>query len=115
MSRYSIYSNNSAGVPSSAPRLAPHGTQISTTTLLNALHSSHNSRQPYQLDAGTSLVVNTWLNTNHTTHDGSNGGTIDRDLAFRAWEHAKRRAEDGCIVLWFDIIASYYEIAGCHG
>lgn len=106
MSRYSIYSNNSAGVASSAPRLAPHGTQVSTTTLLNALHSIYNSRQPYQLDAGTSLVVNTWLNTNQTTHDGANGGTIDRDLAFRALEHAKRRAEDGCIVLWFDIIAS---------
>lgn len=66
--------------------------QVSTTTLLNALHLHYNSAQPYQLDAGTSLAVSTWLS----------GGIVDRELACRAWEHARRRAEDGCIVLWFD-------------
>lgn len=75
--------------------------QVSTTTLLNALHSHYTTGQPYQLDAATSLVVNAWPNANLPGPDGSNnGGTVDQDLAFRAWEHARRRAEDGCIVLW---------------
>ena len=96
--RYSTYSGHSAGPPSQP------GMQVSTTTLLNALHSHYTTGQPYQLDAGTSLVVNTWLNANQPAPDGSNnGGTVDQDLAFRAWEHARRRAEDGCIVLWFEI------------
>lgn len=41
------------------------------------------------------MVVNTWLNANQAA-------TVDQELALRAWEHAKRRAEDGCIVLWLD-------------
>lgn len=77
--------------------------QVSTTTLLNALHLHYTTGQPYQLDAGTSLVINTWLNANNPGPDGgNNGGTVDQDLAFRAWEHARRRVEDGCIVLWFE-------------
>lgn len=100
-SRFSIYSNNSA-VPPGAPRAAAQqGTQVSTTTLLNALHSYYTSTRPYQLDSSTSLVVNTWLTAANTGPNGGAGGTIDTELATRAWEHARRRAEDGCIVLWF--------------
>ncbi|KKK26269.1 chitin synthase [Aspergillus rambellii] len=87
--RFSVYSTQSAGLSGGA---RPSTAQISTTTLLNALHAHYTSGQAYQLDAGSSLVVNTWLTATH-------GGTIDRELAVRAWEHARRRAEDGCIVL----------------
>src|SRR5437667_11291111 len=74
-------------------------TQVSTTTLLNAVHNIYLSSQPYRLDAGTSIVVNTWLTASLAGPDGRVGGTIDAALAARAWEHARRRAEDGCIVL----------------
>ncbi|KAH2168860.1 hypothetical protein KXV56_008240 [Aspergillus fumigatus] len=97
--RFSVYSSHSAGFSTSGARSAPQTTQVSTTTLLNALHAFYNSGQSYQLDAGTSLVVNSWATARHTTPDGRTGGTIDRELAIRAWEHARRRAEDGCIVL----------------
>ncbi|KXX81621.1 Chitin synthase 6 [Madurella mycetomatis] len=73
--------------------------QVSTTTLLNAVHNIYLSSQPYQLDAGTSLVVNTWLTASQAGPDGRLGGTVDPALAARAWEHARRRAEDGCIIL----------------
>ena len=96
--RFSVYSVSPAAAgPRSA---AQQATQLSTTTLLNALHTSYSSGQPYQLDAGTSLVVNTWLNAANPGAVGEFGGTIDPELAKRAWEHARRRAEDGCIVLW---------------
>ncbi|KFY72666.1 hypothetical protein V499_07207 [Pseudogymnoascus sp. VKM F-103] len=81
---------NSAGQQSS---------QVSTTTLLNALHNTYTSSQPYQLDASTSLVVNTWLTATQVDHNGGSGGVVDAALAARAWEHARRRAEDGCIML----------------
>lgn len=74
-------------------------TQVSTTTLLNAVHNIYLASQPYRLDAGTSLVVNTWLTAIQAGPDGKFGGTVDSALAARAWEHARRRAEDGCIVL----------------
>jgi chitin synthase len=97
MSMYSMASSmggsrivNSAGQQSA---------QVSTTTLLNALHTSYTSGQPYKLDAGASLVVNTWLTATQPGPDGNVGGTVDAGLAARAWEHARRRAEDGCIVL----------------
>ncbi|RSM03947.1 hypothetical protein CEP52_007136 [Fusarium oligoseptatum] len=68
-------------------------TQVSTTTLLNAIHNIYLSSQPHQLDASTSLVVNTWLTAAQV------GPTVDASLAARAWEHARRRAEDGCVIL----------------
>jgi chitin synthase len=71
----------------------PQAAQVSTTTLLNAIHNIYLSSQPYQLDASTSLVVNTWLTAAQA------GATIDATLAARAWEHARRRAEDGCVIL----------------
>ncbi|KAI9887205.1 MAG: hypothetical protein M1823_000953 [Watsoniomyces obsoletus] len=76
-----------------------HVNTISTTTLLNALHHTYTSGQPYRLDASTSVVVNTWLTAPTGDQDGPDGGTVDVELARRAWEHARRRAEDGCIVL----------------
>ncbi|KAL4803496.1 chitin synthase-domain-containing protein [Aspergillus unguis] len=92
--RFSVYSTQSAGVPG-----RPATNQVSTTTLLNALHAHYTSGLPYQLDAGSSLVVNNWVTATQVGPDGHAGGTLDRELAARAWEHARRRAEDGCIVL----------------
>ncbi|KAJ0342067.1 hypothetical protein COL154_009472 [Colletotrichum chrysophilum] len=94
MSMYSVASEGLGG-----PRGAQQSTPVSTTTLLNAVHNIYLSSQPYNLDAGTSLVVNTWLTAAQAGSDGRPGGTIDPTLGARAWEHARRRAEDGCIVL----------------
>lgn len=71
----------------------PQSGQMSTTTLLNAIHNIYLGSQCHQLDSSTSLVVNTWLNASQ------NGPTVDTSLAAKAWEHARRRAEDGCIIL----------------
>lgn len=95
--RLSTYSNGSTPLgPRSA---AQHSTQVSTTTLLNTLHTIYTSGQPYPLDASTTLVVNTWLTAIEQGNGQQEGLTIDGDIARRAWEHARRRAEDGCIVL----------------
>ncbi|KAI1265791.1 glycosyltransferase family 2 protein [Xylariaceae sp. FL1019] len=95
MSMYSVASDSFNG-----PRGAgQQSSQVSTTTLLNAIHNIYLSSQPYRLDAGTSAVVNTWLTAAQAGPDGRSGGTVDASLAVRAWEHARRRAEDGCVVL----------------
>ncbi|KAJ4398333.1 hypothetical protein N0V85_006311 [Neurospora sp. IMI 360204] len=97
-SRMSMYSMASdAGMGGRGPGQQP--SQLSTTTLLNSVHNIYLSSQPYRLDAGTSLVVNTWLTASQAGPDGHVGGTVDGALALRAWEHARRRAEDGCIIL----------------
>ena len=96
--RLSTYSNNSA-VIGGARSAAQQSSQVSTTTLLNALHTIYASGQSYQLDASTSLSVSTWLTASNPGLDGQHGGTVDAELARRAWEHARRRAEDGCVVL----------------
>lgn len=83
--------------------------QVSTTTLLNALHNTYTSAQPYQLDASTSLVVNTWLTATQVDHEGGVGGVVDAALAARAWEHARRRAEDGCIMLGYGYLYTLYK------
>lgn len=44
-------------------------------------------------------MVNTWVNAGSVGSDGRIGGTVDMELGRKAWEHARRRAEDGCIVL----------------
>lgn len=94
---YSVASDSISG-----PRGAgQQSSQVSTTTLLNGIHNIYLSSQPYRLDAGTSLVVNTWLTAAQTGPDGRTGGTVDTTLAARAWEHARRRAEDGCIILGY--------------
>ncbi|KAL8689265.1 MAG: hypothetical protein Q9218_005026 [Villophora microphyllina] len=95
--RYSTYSG--ASTPTGVRSNGQHSTQVSTTTLLNTLHTIYASAQPFKLDAGTSLVVNTWLTAAKSSIDGRQGGTIDIELARQAWEHARRRAEDACVVL----------------
>ncbi|OAQ94557.1 chitin synthase 6 [Purpureocillium lilacinum] len=89
--RLSMFSMASEGPGSRAG--GPQTAQVSTTTLLNAIHNIYLTSQAHQLDASTSLVVNTWL----TASQG--GPTVDASLATKAWEHARRRAEDGCIIL----------------
>lgn len=95
-SRYSIFSTTSN------PSLPKSASQISTITLLNSLHSSYSTAQPYPLEAGTSVVVNTWLTVSPLNPDGTPRGIVDPQLGQRAWEHARRRAEDGCIVLRYN-------------
>jgi chitin synthase len=89
-----MYSTTSAA----GPRPGQPSSQVSTTTLLNALHTSFSLSQPYHLEASTSLVVNTWVNSRSLINDRI-GGTVDLELGRKAWEHARRRAEDGCVVL----------------
>ncbi|KAL2177126.1 glycosyltransferase family 2 protein [Thermothelomyces heterothallicus CBS 202.75] len=95
--RMSVYSM--ASEPGMGGSRGGQQSQVSSTTLLNSIHNSYLSSQPYQLDAGTSLVVNTWLTASQPGPTGHVGGTVDADLITRAWEHARRRAEDGCIIL----------------
>ncbi|KAJ1333546.1 Chitin synthase [Microdochium nivale] len=94
MSMYSVASE--MGGPRGAGQQSQ---QVSTTTLLNAIHNIYLSSQPYRLDAGTSVAVNTWLIASQPGPDGRSGGTVDASLAARAWEHARRRAEDSCVIL----------------
>lgn len=91
MSVYSTASTNAQRAPTSA-------TQVSTTTLLNTLNSAFKSGQPYNLEPSTSLVVNTWVNAK-TMENGRIGGTVDLDLVRKTYEHARRRVEDGTLVL----------------
>ena len=88
-----------SGNPQGRTNTMQASTQVSTTTLLNALHTSFSSGQPYPLESSTSLVVNTWLTASQTGADGRIGGTVDVELARRAWEHARRRAEDSAVLL----------------
>lgn len=91
-SRMSVYSTASASVPRAA------NSQITAQQLLNTLKLAFKLGQPHALEASTSLVVNTWVNANTLVNDRI-GGTVDLELGRKAWEHARRRAEDGCIVL----------------
>ncbi|PGH06503.1 chitin synthase [Blastomyces parvus] len=96
--RYSVYSTTSSAALG-ARSTGQQAAQVSTTTLLNTLHTIYSSGQSYQLESGTALTVNTWLTAASPGPNGEVGGTVDAELARRAWEHARRRAEDGCIVL----------------
>ncbi|EHY60833.1 Chitin synthase 6 [Exophiala dermatitidis] len=96
--RYSTYSNGSSQ-PAAVRSAAQQSTQVSTTTLLNALHTVYASGQTYQLDSSTSIAANTWLTAINPDAHGRVGGTVDADIASRAWEHARRRAEDACVIL----------------
>ncbi|KAK5121688.1 hypothetical protein LTR85_004860 [Meristemomyces frigidus] len=84
--------NSHYSVQSRANAIPAVSHNMSTTSCLNACHSAYTSSEPFALEASTSLVVNTWATA-------ATGGTVDGELAKRAWEHARRRAEDGCIVL----------------
>ncbi|KAG5982421.1 hypothetical protein E4U55_001928 [Claviceps digitariae] len=91
MSMFSVASEALGNQRAGAPQMA----QVSTTTLLNAIHNIYLSSQPHQLESSTSLVVNTWLTAAQANP------TVDSNLASKAWEHARRRAEDGCVILGF--------------
>ena len=104
--RLSMLSNTST--PTGFRSAAHHSNQVSTTTLLNALHTTYTSAQPFRLDASTTLVVNTWLTAANPNIEGHQGGTVDAELVRQAWEHARRRAEDGCILLGSVSRASKY-------
>lgn len=97
--RMSTFSSLSNSTP--RPGHNPPSHQVSTSTLLNALHTAYAQREPYYLEASTSLVVNTWVTASEVGPDGRFGGTVDVELGRKAWEHARRRAEDGCIVLGY--------------
>ncbi len=94
-SRMSVYSTASTNAPR-APAAA--STVVSTTTLLNTLNSAFKNGQSYNLEPSTSLVVNTWVNAK-TMENGRIGGTVDLDLVRKTYEHARRRVEDGTLVL----------------
>lgn len=66
---------------------------LSNVALLNAVHDAYLHAEPYPLDAKTSIVANTWHESNRKAP------TIDSSLAARAWEHARRRIEDNCVLL----------------
>lgn len=89
--RYSTHSNFTTRTAQGAIQ---GSNQVSTQTLLTSLHTAYASGKPYILDASTSVVVNTWVNAASDA-----GPTVDVELAHRVWEHARRRAEDGCVVL----------------
>ncbi|QPH04454.1 hypothetical protein C2857_001464 [Epichloe festucae Fl1] len=90
--RMSMFSVASEG-PGNQRAGGPQTAQVSTTTLLNAIHNIYLASQPHQLESSTSLVVNTWLTAAQAIP------TVDSSLASKAWEHARRRAEDGCVIL----------------
>ena len=97
-SNSSRLSTISSGTGLPRPAGPNQSAQVSTQTLLNALHTSFANSHPHSLEASTSLAVNTWV-TVHGGADGKHGGTVDADLAARVWEHARRRAEDGSVGL----------------
>lgn len=101
--RYSTFSSGSGLPPRTSTMQLNVSQQMSTTSCLNACHSAYTSAQPYVLESSTSLVVNTWDSAAHPRPDGRPGGIVDPELAQKAWEHARRRAEDGCVVLGYGI------------
>ncbi|KIL86471.1 hypothetical protein FAVG1_10301 [Fusarium avenaceum] len=61
--------------------------------LLDAIHASYLLSKYFQLDARTSVVVNSCHSTSSPTP------ILNTSLGVKVWEHAKRRAEDNCILL----------------
>lgn len=86
-SRQSIYSTTSTQNPFANPNSG--NPQATTSSLLAALHNAYQSGIPYNVDAATTLVVN-----------GVDGDrlVLDETLVVKAWEHARRRAEDQTVV-----------------
>jgi chitin synthase len=68
---------------------------LTTSNLLSALHNAYQSGSVYSLDSATSVVVN----SGNGRGSGQFQGVFDEELGMRAWEHARRRAEDQTIVL----------------
>lgn len=94
--RHSIYSTTSASPYANVQQQQQGGGQVTTSNLLSALHNSYQSGVPHTLDASTTLVVNSG---NGLGNAGYGGGVIDENVGTRAWEHARRRAEDQTILL----------------
>ena len=82
--RYSSYSNNSSAV-GGARSGAQQSTQLSTTTLLNALHAIYTSGSIVSTRRKAPvLAVNTWLTALNPDAQGRTGGTVDAQIADRA-------------------------------
>ncbi|KAI5781412.1 chitin synthase-domain-containing protein [Geopyxis carbonaria] len=92
--RHSIYSTTSATPYQGAAGAHNIVGTLTTSSLLSALHNAYQSGTSYQLDAATTLVVNSGSQGSSSFH-----GVFDEELGMRAWEHARRRAEDQTIVL----------------
>ncbi|RMJ16367.1 hypothetical protein CDV36_003964 [Fusarium kuroshium] len=71
----------------------PRSIHSTNVTLLNAIHTSYLHSKPYQLDARTSVVVNAWHTSSQATP------IVDTLLGEKAWEHARRRLENNCVLL----------------
>lgn len=93
--RQSIYSTTSASPYGNVPSNQP-GT-LTTSSLLSALHNAYLSGSVYPLDAATSVVVNSGAGRDTSQYSA----VFDEELGMRAWEHARRRAEDQTIVLTY--------------
>jgi chitin synthase len=93
--RHSVYSTTSASPYAGGAGANQAVGNLTTSSLLSALHNTYLSGTPYLLDAATTIVVNPGAG------QGSSGfsGVIDEGVGPRAWEHARRRAEDQTIVL----------------
>lgn len=89
--RHSVYSTTSGFVPLGAGS----NQQITTSSLLAALHNGYQSGVPYHVDASTTLVVNS------NQHDSKL--VVDEALGVKVWEHARRRAEDQTILVGYGI------------
>lgn len=86
--RQSVYSTTSH---SNFAPLGGGSQQITTSSLLAALHNGYQSGVPYHVDASTTLVVNS------NQHDSKL--VVDEGLGVKVWEHARRRAEDQTIFI----------------
>lgn len=92
--RNSIYSTASGPAFQNSAANQQSGT-ITTSSLLAALHNAYQSGTPYALDTSTSVVVNSGAGQAAEAFVG----VLDEELGMRAWEHARRRAEDQTILL----------------
>ena len=87
--RHSVYSTTSHS--NFAPLGSGSTQQITTSSLLAALHNGYQTGVPYHVDASTTLVVNS------NQHDAK--PVVDEGLGVKVWEHARRRAEDQTILI----------------
>ncbi|KAF8461709.1 chitin synthase-domain-containing protein [Kalaharituber pfeilii] len=87
--RHSVYSATSHS--NFAPLGSGSTQQVTTSSLLAALHNGYQAGVPYSVDASTTLVVNS------NQHDSKL--VVDETLGVKVWEHARRRAEDQTILI----------------
>ena len=89
--RHSIYSTTSHS--NFAPFGAGSNPQVTTSSLLSALHNGYQAGVPHQVDASTTLVVN--------SNQFDTKLVVDEGLGIKVWEHARRRAEDQTILIGY--------------